>query len=857
MSSVKSYPHYEINVKDNSIYNFAVDEILPVHRAVWVLPTEKGPSGQPIWVRNKTEFDRIFGKQTLELYKKKYTSPACYWLRNLLTMNGQFIVRALPETADRAVIVLWAKVEDNNGVKLMKKTKSDGTTYFQTVQADITERLSSNTASLSDTYATADYGKYAITPKSVSVIKRDSYTDPNSGKVYVKNTSISEQGVAGEGVWEGDGPHPADDELVNYILETRYIHEITPETEAGLKITFFTKEDTDGKIRAKIDAGEDIDETAFNSQEGEYPLLVVAANYKGNYGNDYAFRFFSNPSDNNSAHVAWHKSIFNSFAAYHREPDSTTTTAIEDAYGRTYVNFAADPDAIDTETAVSLSMETSLESSYDTNTETSEEFPFIIYSFEQNLKLIGEKIIAIEKDDPEALGITDLNYATLAEFIEDFGGSVDSTGNISEYGKAGYAIDVLGGVNPSGKPYPKVKYANGEGMKTTPFYIVAGANLSTQIMSGEYAVCSEEEDVLGTEDKHVVRLDRNTDIFLSGGSDGVGIWNSDNTVNTSFLDKAMNDFVTLKTNKTIVDKFRYPFTHIYDIGYSMTTKYAMIDFLNIRDDVMVELTTQALLSNEWAYPVPKYIKLNEMYDDITAGLALREYALLQRESILYNTDTMRVAIYPQAGRPVSVSLLSISGVSTNYDPQEATPFLYWSAYQHAKYGNRPYMSIQEPRGLPYSYNNLFKDWNWVPHYENQKERTWNTGLNYCQYADMSRIFYPALRTVYRHDTSILSDQWDVDALIYTKHECRKAWAHFVGRNDRVAELQEAIKRYLEEKLAYLYSGKFDFEVTVYQTEEEQKIGYIQHVKLKITFPATLRVLIFDIEVNREGYTPEA
>ena len=42
-----------------------------------------------------------------------------------------------------------------------------------------------------------------------------------------------------------------------------------------------------------------------------------------------------------------------------------------------------------------------------------------------------------------------------------------------------------------------------------------------------------------------------------------------------------------------------------------------------------------------------------------------------------------------------------------------------------------------------------------------------------------------------------------------------------------------------------------------KTEEEQKIGYIQHVKLKLTFPATLRVLIFDIEVNREGYTPEA
>jgi hypothetical protein len=206
---------------------------------------------------------------------------------------------------------------------------------------------------------------------------------------------------------------------------------------------------------------------------------------------------------------------------------------------------------------------------------------------------------------------------------------------------------------------------------------------------------------------------------------------------------------------------------------------------------------------------------------------------------------MRCSIYTQSGMPIAATY------------SKPTPFTLWSAFQHAQYGNTDQMAAQEPRGLPYSYNEMFKSWNWTPHAELHKEKTWDAGLNYCQYADMTRIFYPALRTVYREATSVLTDQWVVDALIYTKHECRKAWARFSGRNTPQAILEDEIKNYLENKLAYLYNGKYDFSVTVYKTEEEQKIGYIEHVKLKLTFPATMRVMIFDIEVNREGYDSES
>ena len=121
---------------------------------------------------------------------------------------------------------------------------------------------------------------------------------------------------------------------------------------------------------------------------------------------------------------------------------------------------------------------------------------------------------------------------------------------------------------------------------------------------------------------------------------------------------------------------------------------------------------------------------------------------------------------------------------------------------------------------------------------------------------MTRLFYPSLRTVYRAATSVLVDEWFVAAVVYTKYVCRRAWATFSGRNDSAAVLQGAIKTYLDKELKALYNGKYTFDVTVYQTAEEQQLGYIQHVKLSITAPATMRVLDVDIEVNRENFVPE-
>ena len=114
MSVVKPYPHYEINVIDNSIYTPQYDEVLPIHRPVYVMKTQEGPVGIPVWCESYTKAANIFGAQTFNEGNKTYFSPQAFFLKNTFTYNGAFIVRAADASATVANAILEAVVEKYN-----------------------------------------------------------------------------------------------------------------------------------------------------------------------------------------------------------------------------------------------------------------------------------------------------------------------------------------------------------------------------------------------------------------------------------------------------------------------------------------------------------------------------------------------------------------------------------------------------------------------------------------------------------------------------------------------------------------------------------------------------------------------
>lgn len=704
-TTIKSFPHYQINVKDNSIYNVEYTTILPVHRPIWIMRAQEGPVGDPVWCPTDTFAAATFGEQTFTNTNKKYYSKQAKVLVDTLTYNGAFICRAADSTALNSAVIIEAWVRQVEG------TAEDGILQY---------------------------------------------------------------------LYDDDGHRVVDDTTGNYVPKKDGAgNEVY---EPGLEIKYTQ--------RSSLLSSEEVNGYDFSSlqmrtvTDGDktwsvYPIMVFEALYPGEYGNDLCFSLFYKNSENQSGDVNFYKTLFYTFAPARRDYNSTTVTPHYDIYNTTQNSFAANPETLNPDTGAEMSMQAVCNKAYDEDTH---QLPYTIYTYEENLNLIGNRIAQVESE--ESLGLTKPTYDPAEIMNTAFG----------------YMVNVIACRNLGGTPYDHVRLIT-----------------------------------IDENDEDVVQLAEDSYIYLAGGYDG-------NDISDEMVQNCIQQFCAKKLNPKIVDKFRYPFTHMYDVGYNFDTKYAMIDFLDVRDDVMIELSTQVLMADGTG----RTIQMNDQMTDESNGEALRSRALLMRESVLKGTDCCRCAIYAHTG-------FLADGVYS-----EPMPFTYWSAMKHAMYGNLPYMNTTEPRGWPQSYNEYFKvsSVNWINYDPEGQSRVWDTGINYVQWADMSRIFYPALRTVYRAETSVLVDQWFVDAVVYTKHVVRKAWGKFSGRNDKVAVLQQGIKEYLDTELSYLYNGKYDFEVSVYQTAEEQRIGYIQHVLIRLTSPATMRVLDVDIEVNREGYNPE-
>lgn len=580
--------------------------------------------------------------------------------------------------------------------------------------------------------------------------------------------------------------------------------------EAGLSITFGTR---------ALTGTETLEDLSPRAVDGgyEFPLLSFKAKNAGAYGKDLAFKLFYDPSQNEAGDISVYDSLRYCIGFGRREYNSTTIVSATDIFSREVVPFMINPDTTDPDSGKYLDMASALNESFSDDTHI---LPMDIYTFESNWKALGNLIAAYETSDSingrdTTLPVGTLTAAEIAAikkvyFPEQGEEASDEEKALADKAAIGYKVNVIGLTGPTDVPYDHIILASSAPSGYTKTALTASAYT-----------------------------------YLEGGSDGTLYADTDKD-HWASDDHAMYQFCNLSLpvlRDRIVEVLRYPMTHIFDVGYSIRTKKAILDFLDIRQEVMTDLSTQVLMSDGSGRTVAaSFEKLNTQAQDEAAVELLRAYALLHRESVLFGTDCMRASIYCHAG------------ILTDDDEHTLTPFTYVSALWFSMYGNVDYLKEDEPRGLPRSYNTYFRKWNWSNHRLDTQSRVWDAGANYVQYADMKRLFYPSLRTVYRAASSVLVDEWFVAAVCYAKYVVHETWAHYSGRNDYASELQGSMKSTLDRKLMHLFNNKYAFSSSVYQTADEKEIGYVQHVRLAIEGHSTFRVADVDIITNRENFT---
>lgn len=296
-------------------------------------------------------------------------------------------------------------------------------------------------------------------------------------------------------------------------------------------------------------------------------------------------------------------------------------------------------------------------------------------------------------------------------------------------------------------------------------------------------------------------LDNITTVYCQGGDDGV--------VNEATLDTLVRTEVTTNWENSqvpIVDDAQFPFSVVYDTGFTSDTKNAILSTMGLRGDISVAVCTQDLAEPE-----------NDAASERSMATSLRTAARLVPESIIHGTASCRAVVVGDMGT-FKESLV-----------KRRLPLLFDLIHKRSKYmgaSNGRMNNVYAYDVAPNNRLDVISEPNHTWKSKRSRDLDWDAGLNYVQYANMNEVFWPAYQTVYDNDTSVLNSEINMLIAVDVIKIQRYLWTEFTGRTDLTnAQFEERHNdRFLE-----LVAGRYDNRVTItsdtYHTAADEVRGY--------------------------------
>lgn len=308
--------------------------------------------------------------------------------------------------------------------------------------------------------------------------------------------------------------------------------------------------------------------------------------------------------------------------------------------------------------------------------------------------------------------------------------------------------------------------------------------------------------------------------YALGGTDGDTSW--------AKFEQLVADWLAGGQYGSFTHLQRHPMTHFSDPGFSMPTKTLLLNMLDLRDNFKIDLSTQDISRRP-----------NTKAEDISAGQALLFRAQMHPESVIAGVGCTRVGIYAHVGQLV---------VGSAYGGQ--VPFTYNRLIQRRNLDGGTFIKGSSG-GFPGSQVTAFRKPNWVADDEESQSRAWANCINVVRHASRTSLFYPSLRTVYPNDTSLLSDDEISDRIIYMFKICRAVWAKYAGKRGDPVKLRSLIQDDINNLCAEAFSGDdITVSATVFQTAQDANLGYAQSVNLVVSGRLPVRVMNFNVIVQR-------
>lgn len=313
-------------------------------------------------------------------------------------------------------------------------------------------------------------------------------------------------------------------------------------------------------------------------------------------------------------------------------------------------------------------------------------------------------------------------------------------------------------------------------------------------------------------------------IFAMGGDDGFHDYGTSVIVNR--LDRIQKYesavklwLLTIDETNPIVDMAQYPFSTLWDSGFTRETKLEFKNILHYRKDVWIAM---AVTSANRYYKIDgdtifDYQPKLSNQESISLGMFYRTVFTGISESVAYGTPTVRATLVGQDG--VNRNNSYRKRQSLNIDLFEKVAKYCGSGDGEMK---PQYAFDQDGLNTIENWYDLSMDYLSPA----TTDDAWDAGLIYVQNKDTKRKFYPTYQTLYPNDTSVLNNIFTMMACCWIEKAHFRGWTTVTGDNKSTnLEIAEKLDQFLNSSLMNAFGGRFITSSKTYYTESDLANGF--------------------------------
>jgi hypothetical protein len=332
---------------------------------------------------------------------------------------------------------------------------------------------------------------------------------------------------------------------------------------------------------------------------------------------------------------------------------------------------------------------------------------------------------------------------------------------------------------------------------------------------------------------NALRLAETSTVFARGGSDGT----MNDTAFASLVAQEVAEYAN--PNSPLMDSAKFPESIMYDSGFPLATKRALCKFIAIRKDTFVVLATHDVLGVELTAS-----------QETSMAIALRTMLQMFPESDYFGTPVMRGMVVGRSGRLLNSQYTRKLPLTLEIARKAA-------AYMGAADGS--WKAGFAFDAAPLNQVNFFTDVNVTFTPASVRNKDWDAGLVWVQNYDRRSLFFPALKTVYDNDTSVLNSFFTALICCELQKVGERAWRNFTGTAQLTnSQLVERVNRFVTENTSGRFDGRVQVRPNTYFTEADIARGYSWSLNIDLYAPSMRTVMTLALTARRiEDLAPAA